>query len=154
MQTVNEVYGNKVRVRACGLCYKNESILLVKHNLDGTILWAPPGGGVDFNTSLEQTIVREFKEETSLDVVPGKFLFLNEHISPPLHAIELFFIINSFSGILKKGFDPELPEHNTIEDIAFLNQHEISQIPSDQLHQVLKICNNPIELLHIQGQLQ
>jgi 8-oxo-dGTP diphosphatase len=154
MKTVNEVFGNKVRVRACGLCYQGENILLVKHNLDGEIFWAPPGGGVEFNITIEQTLIREFKEETSLDVVPGKFLFFNEHINPPLHAIELFFAIDSFSGSPITGFDPELPEKNIIEEVAFLNKQEILQLPTSQLHHVLKICNNPIELLHIRGQLK
>lgn len=154
MNSVKEAFGNKIRIRACGLCYKEEAILLVKHNIDGKTLWAPPGGGVEFGESIKRTLIREFREETSLDVIPGNFLFLNEFISPPLHAIEFFYKINSYSGELALGSDPELTEHNIIVDVGFFNQQHISQLPKDHLHHVLNICNNPIELLHIQGQLK
>lgn len=154
MNSVKEAFGNKIRIRACGLCYKKEAILLVKHNIDGKTLWAPPGGGLEFGESIKRTLIREFREETSLDVIPGNFLFLNEFISPPLHAIEFFYKINSYAGELALGSDPELTEHNIIVDVGFFNQQHISQLPKDQLHHILKIGNNPIELLHIQGQLK
>ena len=154
MKTVKEVFGNKLRIRACGLCYKDDAILLVKHNIDGQTIWTPPGGGVEFGESIEGTIIREFREETSLEVKPGNFLFLHEFISAPLHAIEFFYKINSYEGELELGKDPELTEHNIIVDVGFFNQQRISQLPESHLHQVLKICNNPIDLLHIQGQLK
>lgn len=45
---------------------ENGRILLVKRR-DNT-LWALPGGGHDIGESIEQTAVREVKEETGLDV--------------------------------------------------------------------------------------
>jgi 8-oxo-dGTP diphosphatase len=154
MKSVKEVFGNKVRIRVCGLCYKDDAILLIQHNIDGQTLWAPPGGGVEFGESIETTLIREFKEETSLDVKPGHFLFFNEFINPPLHAIELFYKINYYAGDLAIGSDPELTEHNIITNIGFFNHHQISQLPESQLHGIFKICNNPIDLLHIRGQLK
>jgi 8-oxo-dGTP diphosphatase len=154
MNSVKEVFGDKLRIRACGLCYQGDAILLVKHNIDGQFLWSPPGGGVEFGESIEDTLIREFREETCLDVEPGNFLFLHEFISAPLHAIEFFYKINSFTGELALGSDPELKEHNIIVDTGFFNQQHISQLPKSHLHHVLKICNNPIDLLHIQGQLK
>ena len=154
MKPLKEVFGNKVRVRVCGLCFDNNKILLVRHNIDGTVLWAPPGGGIDFGESIEATLIREFKEETALMVNPGKFLFIDEFIEPPLHAIELFYKIDSFTGIASPGFDPEVADRDIITQVGFFDKKQISQIPHHQLHSVLKICNNPIELLHIQGQLK
>jgi 8-oxo-dGTP diphosphatase len=154
MKPINELFGNKVRIRACGLCYNKDAILLIKHRLDDKILWAPPGGGVDFGESIEHTLIREFKEETSLDIEPGNFLFFNEFIEPPLHAVELFYQINSYSGELAIGNDPEVEDGNVITEIGFFNQAQITQLPDNQLHRILKICNNPIDLLHIQGQLK
>ena len=154
MKSVKEVFGNEVRIRVCGLCFKDDTILLIKHNIDGQTLWAPPGGGVEFGESIERTLIREFKEETTLDVKPGDFLFFNEFINPPLHAIELFYQIYSYSGVLALGSDPELTEQAIIEQIGFFNQKSIARLPRNQLHQSLKICNNPIDLLHIRGQLK
>jgi 8-oxo-dGTP diphosphatase len=154
MKSAKDVFGNKVRVRVCGLCYKDDAILLIHHNIDGQTLWAPPGGGVEFGESIESTLIREFKEETSLDVKPDSFLFFNEFIDPPLHAIELFYKIDSYSGDLAIGSDPELTENSIITNIGFFNHEQILKLPASQLHEAFKICNNPIDLLHIRGQLK
>jgi len=154
MKSTKVHFGNKIRVRACGLCFKNEAILLVKHNIDNEILWAPPGGGINFGETIEYTLRREFKEETGLEVKPGKFLFLTEFINAPLHAIELFYKIDKFSGKIAIGKDPELPDRAIILDIGFFNKQQLNQIPQNHLHSILNNCNNPIELLDRQEQLK
>ena len=35
---------------------------------DDNVFWNFPGGGVDKNESIEHTLIREFKEETGLDI--------------------------------------------------------------------------------------
>jgi len=154
MKSTREVFGNKVRVRVCGLCFNNDAILLVKHNIDGEMLWAPPGGGVGFGETLADALIREFREETTLSIIPGKFLFLTEYINLPLHAIELFYGIKNYSGTLKVGSDPEANERVIVEDVGFFDSEELSQLPNEQLHISLKIYNNPLQLLDKQGHIQ
>ena len=154
MKSIKEAFGNKVRVRICGLCFKDEAILLIKHNIDGQILWAPPGGGLDFGESIEHTLIREFKEETSLDVIPGDFLFFDEFIKTPLHALELFYKIESYTGQISSGHDPEIPGNKIIEDVGFISRSQIKLMPQEQLHGILKICNSPLDLLQIQGHIK
>ena len=72
---IAEIYGNRVRIRVCGLCWQDDSLLLIKHGMGPGGFWAPPGGGVELNEPLEVTLRREFLEETGLDVIPGKFIF-------------------------------------------------------------------------------
>jgi len=151
MKPTKEVFGNKLRIRACGLCYNKDSLLLAKHDIDGEILWAPPGGGVKFGESVENSIIREFKEECNLDVIPDQFLFFTEYISLPLHSIELFYGIKSFKGDLSIGHDPEINDRSILLDVDFLNQKQINSIPAQQLHAILKSCTNPIQLLDNQG---
>jgi 8-oxo-dGTP diphosphatase len=94
LQTLNadigNLYGGSVRVRVGGLCVQEHRILLVNHALYGPegIFWSPPGGGVQFGESAQQALVREFREETGLDVEVGELLFVHEHIAVPLHAVE------------------------------------------------------------------
>ena len=151
MKPTKEVFGNKLRVRACGLCFREESLLLVKHDIDGDILWAPPGGGVMFGESIENSISREFKEECNLDVIPDRFLFFTEYISLPLHSIELFYSIESYKGNLSIGTDPEVKDRKIILEVDFLNRKQIRSIPENQLHAIIKSCTNPIQLLDNRG---
>jgi 8-oxo-dGTP diphosphatase len=78
---------------------------------------------------------KRVNEETGLEVEVGPLLFFNEHIADPLHAIELFFEIKSFKGVLTKGFDPEFSSNDQIiKDVRFMTWREISQYKADQLH--------------------
>src|SRR3954468_14098393 len=105
---VARIYGNKVRVRACGLCWKDDRLLMINHkSITPTNFWAPPGGGVEFGQSLEETLKKEFLEETGLHIMPGKFLFGCEYILNPIHSVELFYEVMIHGGTLKTGYDPE-----------------------------------------------
>src|SRR5690606_24196085 len=110
------VYGNKVRIRVCGICWQNDRLLMVKHQMGDQVLWAPPGGGLEFGESIADALKREMREETGLDVVAGSFLFGCEFLQPPLHAVELFFEAGLKEGDLLNGNDPELP---IISEVAF-----------------------------------
>ena len=70
MNAPRDPFSKKVRVRACGILKNEQGILLLKHLGIGPaeFLWAPPGGGVKFGDTLEETVQREFLEETGLTV--------------------------------------------------------------------------------------
>ena len=119
-------YGNKIRVRVCGICVQDDKILLVNHsgmNESGEF-WSPPGGGLEFGESIEDCLKREFLEETNTVISVGKFLKINEFVKPPLHAIELFYEVKILSGEIKIGFDPEM-DYQIIKDIQWLNFEEV-----------------------------
>ena len=154
MGIIEKTFGDRIRVRVCGLCYDKNSILLVKHTINDRPFYAPPGGAVEFGESLLETLKREFKEEVCLEIAPGKLLFTTEYIRPPLHAIELFFSLESWQGIPEKGADPEIDSFDLIEEVAFYSPSDIKQIPLEQLHHVFHNCNNPRDLLGLSGYVQ
>ena len=47
--------------------------------------WTMPGGGVEFDETLRDALVREFEEETGFRVTPGRFL-AESHITVPATA--------------------------------------------------------------------
>lgn len=145
---IAEVYGNKVRIRVCGICWQNDRLLMVKHQMGNQVLWAPPGGGLEFGESMAETLKREMREETGLNVVPGRFLFGCEFIQPPLHAVECFFEVGLEGGNLMNGNDPELP---MISSVSFLTVKEIAAIPGTSRHGIFNMVASAADLRKLTG---
>lgn len=151
MASVNPFYENNLRTRVCGLCFDNKKILLVKHNLNGKIFYAPPGGAVEFGESMEEALIRELKEETNIMVESPKFKFITEYINPPLHAIEIFYHIDKWHGKIKLGYDPESKNEQIIESVGFYSNKDLTQINRGELHHILLECDKSIDLLELSG---
>jgi len=147
-------FGNRLRVRVCGVCIKDNKILLIKHKNIGRAgyLWSPPGGGLKFGETVEACLKREFLEETHLSVKIERFLFVHEFVEPPLHAIELFFEVSIVEGKIGLGKDPEMQENKQIlEKIAFLDYANLAQEPKECLHKVLRKISSINEILEIRS---
>jgi 8-oxo-dGTP diphosphatase len=133
-------FGNKLRLRVCGLHIQDHKLLLIKHKSIGKsgVLWAPPGGGVEFGETSAQALRRELMEETGLQILAHEFAFVHEFINPPLHALELFFWIHESAGTLMRGLDPEMhQERQMIEEVCYMSIEDIQAIPEDSKHQLL-----------------
>ncbi len=153
-ESIYNMYGNRLRVRVCGVCMEGDKILLVKHNGLGELgfCWMPPGGGVEYGGSLESNLAREFKEETGLDVTVGKFLFVHEFLQPPLHAIELFFAVSVTGGTLALGIDPEMDINNQIiDDLRYFSPDDIRKKKKEAFHQIFLKITPGKNILNMQG---
>jgi 8-oxo-dGTP diphosphatase len=148
-QDLIELYGNRVRIRVCGVCWIDKRLLMVNHaSLTDTDFWAPPGGGVEFGATVDQNLERELKEETGLDVRVEEFLFACEFLREPLHSLELFFRISILNGGLVVGTDPELA---IIKDVRFVSEEELAKIPADCLHGILRDARTETEFRKLSG---
>lgn len=151
---IQRIFGNKLRVRVCGLCFMDDKILLIKHINIGSkgYLWAPPGGGIEFGESAVECLKREMLEETGLEVQVKKMLFINEYIAPPLHAIELFFETEVTGGRLKTGKDPELAsDKQLIDDASFIPLDTIRKMDRQTIHNLFNYACSKEEILHLNG---
>ena len=146
---IAKIYGNRLRVRVCGLCWDDDRLLLANHGMiSSSNLWLPPGGGLEYGETVEKALKREFSEETGLQVEEQFFAFGCEFLKKPLHALELFFHVVTFSGTLKAGYDPEL---QIIQDVRFFSESEINAFSKDELHGIFRIARTPNELRNLSG---
>jgi 8-oxo-dGTP diphosphatase len=150
---VNELYGNRLRVRSCGLLVENESLLMVNHrSLSANDFWAPPGGGVNFGESLRACLEREVLEETGLETNAGDFLFACEFIQKPLHAIEFFFLLKRIGGTLITGHDPEMEgQEQIIKTVRYLRWDAIQNMPANTLHGIFQLVREPAQITGLRG---
>lgn len=150
---ITSLYGNRLRIRVCGLCWGGDQLLLINHRLpDRRNFWAPPGGGLEFGQSMDQALKQEFLEETGLKVDIRDFRFAAEFIQLPLHAVELFFEVSAIGGILKTGIDPEMaPENQIIMKTEFMTWDRLKAIPDTEKHGIFKNCQNMTDLKSMAG---
>ncbi len=138
-QILSEKYGGKIRVRVCGICEKNNNILLINHKAltFNDIFWTAPGGGVEFGESIENALKREFFEETGLEIQVGDFLGIFEFIENAFHAIELFYKVKIIGGKEKLGTDPEL-EYIIFNEMKWMSKSEISNLKKTEKHKYFR----------------
>ncbi|MDH5396837.1 MAG: NUDIX domain-containing protein [Cyclobacteriaceae bacterium] len=150
-KTVEKLYGNKVRVRVCGLLKHQDSLLLAKLHWGNNTLWAPPGGGVEFGEDTITALKREFREETGLEVMPGRLQFVCEYLKPPLHAIELFFNIDKYYGTIVTGKDPEMEANSQlIKNVEFVTFEQL-RVMKGVRHGIFDFVDQPAEIMGLNG---
>lgn len=114
------------RVRVAGVLIENDEILLIEHKKNDKKYWLVPGGGVDWGESTSEALVREFKEETNLDIEVEKFLFLSETIAPDKkkHVINLYFQIKK----KKNSSEMILGDEKNLADLRYVKKEEIENL--------------------------
>ena len=122
----------KHRIRAAAIVVEGDSMLLVKHQRhgpeDGYVWWAPLGGGVEGEESLEECARRETLEETGLSVGLGNIVYVREFLEPGYHYCEIFFLATTYSGSVVTGENPDvgvLDTAHAIEDVRFVHRSEM-----------------------------
>ncbi len=152
MDSVYDEFGNKLRVRVCGLCLEDGRLLMINHTgITNGDFWAPPGGGLIFGESLENCLKREFEEETGLVVEIQNFQFIVEFVAMPLHAIELFFFVKVLGGVLKTGIDPEMNHNQVIQEVKFMSWQEINGLSPHFRHGIFNLIPESSKIVDLKG---
>ena len=88
------------RIAARALILHENKLLLVNAWRNDVSLWCLPGGGVENQCSLPDTLRREVFEETGLEISVGAPALVNEFFDPrsEFHQIEVFFRCTLLSG--------------------------------------------------------
>ena len=152
IDSVYQSFGNKLRVRACGLCLNNDRLLMINHKgINSGDFWAPPGGGLNFGENIETCLKREFMEETCLNIEILNFQFICEFINIPLHAIEIFFLVKATQGILKTGIDPEMKDNQIIQAAKFMTWRQINGLDPDSRHGIFNMIQESSKIVDLKG---
>jgi len=117
----------KVDIRGLAISDDNK-ILLVKESVDGK--WSLPGGWGDIGYSPKETIIKEFKEETGLQVTPERLLAvfdkkMHAHPPEPFYVYKMVFWCRIVSGEITKGFDVLDVQYFEIDDLPELSEDRI-----------------------------
>lgn len=152
-EKINHEFGHRLRCRVSGILVIADKILMLKHAYLGDgHLWAPPGGGMQFGTDAKANLVREFKEETNLEIEVGDLLFVSEFLDQPLHAIELFYEVKVVGGQISLGTDPELDaDHQILTAQAWMDIKALQSIPKAQIHGFFHKISSLNELFNWKG---
>ena len=155
-EEVLRLYGNRLRLRVCGICIENDQILLLSHRGVGqtNTFWCPPGGGIQFGETATEALVREYAEETGLEIVVQNLLFVHEFMQPPLHALELFFEVKIKGGVARVGSDPEMSAGTQIiQELRWMRFEEIKKYPPNEVHALFKGCESLADIKNLKGYL-
>jgi 8-oxo-dGTP pyrophosphatase MutT (NUDIX family) len=108
--------------RVAVIILDGRKILLIHRFRDGNDYHVIPGGHVEPGETLEETAIREIKEETGFDIELGEKIWEFENLGRP----EFYFLANSFRGQLQLG-GPEL------EKMSSQNSYQLVWIGLDEL---------------------
>lgn len=125
----------KVDVRGIVISDDNK-ILFVKESIDGQ--WSLPGGWADIGYSAKETIVKEFKEETGLNIIAERLLAvfdkkMHPHPPQPFYVYKMVFYCKTVSAEINKGFD--------VLDVQYFDIDNLPELSKD------RILKSQVELL-------
>ena len=109
----------KTTTRAVGIILYKDEVLLVKRRNQKHHYFVFPGGGVEENETVEAAVLREIKEETTLNVKIEKLLY---HHNYGMQGEQFFYLCKYISGT------PHL-EEDSIEKQLMANSDDNSWEP-------------------------
>ena len=116
--------------------YPGNKILLIKRNtIPFKGYWALPGGRMDTGETVEQTIVREVKEETGLEVTivrkVGEYVEIGVKDDVDYEYYPTCFVVKPVGGEIKK-------QESEIQEINLFNLSELPKPLAFEHDQMIK----------------
>lgn len=107
----------KIKIRPTGILIKNNSILLLNQKVNENRMWSLSRGSLEFDESVQECLIREFKEETGLKIEITELLYICDRIHEDSQVLHITLLVNQIGGQLKLGYEPEKDANQRCEDI-------------------------------------
>lgn len=85
-------------IRPCGVTIMENRLLTMRYHYDGKDRFNLPGGGVEDDEQIVETLQREYQEELGVGVTPGDLLFSCETLIHGRHVLHLAFHVEELIG--------------------------------------------------------
>jgi len=128
-------------VRSYGVVIEGNKVVLVRSSnpKHQPPLWWLPGGGIDFGESPEDTLVREFAEETGLVVANPELLGVTSDLrhrdnGDRIHTVRILFTATVAGGELQHEIHGTT-DHAAWFDVSELGSLNIAEYALDAIHQ-------------------
>ena len=124
----------RINKRVAGIVVKDGQVLLMHRFKNGEEYWVFPGGGQEDGETLEETVVREIEEETSIQVRPIKLLY---KISWDIEGENYFYLCEYLSGTPELRVDSEEYQKMQGGEQSYIPCWvDISEVPKLTLYQL------------------
>ncbi len=104
-----------MKIRPSILVIEKNAILTLKYNYNGNIVFALPGGNLEFGEKLTDALKRELEEELGLEAEVGNLKFIAEVLTDKSYTQHLVF-----EGKIMRGTPKINPNETTAEEIYWL----------------------------------
>lgn len=111
-----------MRVRPGAYIVRNHRILTLKYTYPGGVIYALPGGNLEFGEELKSALSRELEEELGIRCLPGEMLHVAEVLWQGENTIHFIFECGQFTG------EPTInPAETTAEEIVWLPLEDLGR---------------------------
>ena len=118
------------RVAALMLHNANHEYLVARRSADQSMAgyWEFPGGKVEPNETIAECLIREIREELTLEIIPG-----DEIVRVDYNYDHGQFQIIGVAATLSVSASPQLQVHDQIRWLKLEDMHQVKLLPADVL---------------------
>jgi ADP-ribose pyrophosphatase YjhB (NUDIX family) len=119
-------------VRPTGILIEGDRMLLVKQYVTEKRGWSMPGGKLEAGETIERCLIREWKEETGLDVAIKELLYVTDRFSRSnTHTVHMTFLLERTGE--KPGSEFEWTHWDQHASKSSKMLREIKMVPINEL---------------------